>query len=86
VKTGRRINARSCTKFPTHFRDAYPTLAVRPSLGADVSPDDQAQIADWELFTLHGKYLRVGPGLKWAYLATGSQESDSKVDLVAEGR
>jgi hypothetical protein len=48
------------------------TLVIRPSLETDVSPEDLPQIADWELFTQHGKYLRVGPGLKSAYLPSGS--------------
>jgi len=52
------------------------TLAVRPSLETDDSPDGLPQIADWELFTPHGKYLRVGPGLNWAYLSSGSREHD----------
>jgi hypothetical protein len=26
------------------------------------------QIADWELFTPHERYFRVGPGLRWSYL------------------
>lgn len=54
------------------------TLVIRPSLETDGSPDDLPQIADWELFTPHGKYLRVGPGLNWAYLSSGSREGDSE--------
>lgn len=53
-------------------------LTVRPS--ADYSPDDQADspdIADWELFTPHGRYLRVGPGARWAYLPSGDEGTNS---------
>lgn len=54
------------------------TLAIRPSLEAADSSEDLPQIADWELFTPHGKYLRVGPGLNWACLSSGSREGDSE--------
>ena len=27
-----------------------------------------ADVADWEVFTPHERYLRVGPGLRWSYL------------------
>lgn len=34
-----------------------------------------AEIADWEIYTPIGRYLRVGPGQKWAYLPSTSKES-----------
>jgi hypothetical protein len=53
-------------------------LTVRPSV--DPSPgnkEDSPEIADWELFTPHGRYLRVGPGSRWAYLPSGGEETIS---------
>lgn len=45
---------------------------VRPALPhlEDANSDDEVlpEIADWELYTPLGRYLRVGPGNKWAYL------------------
>ena len=35
------------------------------------------EIADWEIYTPLGRYLRVGPGQKWAYLPSTSRESHS---------
>jgi hypothetical protein len=35
--------------------------------------EDQA-IADWEMYTPIGRYLRVGPGQKWSYLASSKEE------------
>lgn len=31
-------------------------------------------IADWEVFTPHERYLRIGPGLQWSYLESRSPE------------
>jgi hypothetical protein len=42
-----------------------------PSGDAEVSSDEpEREVADWELLTPIGRYLTVGPGRKWAYLAT----------------
>jgi hypothetical protein len=41
------------------------SLAVVPSPERDEGEDP---LADWELFTPFHTYLRVGPGLEWAYL------------------
>lgn len=51
-------------------------LMIRPSpfLDADSNADELKEIADWELFTPYGRYLRVGPGPTWAYLPSGSEE------------
>jgi hypothetical protein len=38
-----------------------------PSMDAD--DDEEDNVADWELFTPYHRYLRVGPGPRWAYLA-----------------
>ena len=35
---------------------------------------DLAEIADWEMYTPIGRYLRVGPGQKWAYLPSTKEE------------
>lgn len=37
---------------------------------------DLPEIADWEIYTPLGRYLRVGPGQKWAYLPSTSKESN----------
>jgi hypothetical protein len=37
-------------------------------------PDDFPPVADWELFTPFKRYLRVGPGSKWAYLPSMGEE------------
>lgn len=34
------------------------------------------EIADWEIYTPIRRYLRVGPGQKWAYLPSTSKESN----------
>ena len=41
--------------------------------GDEVNVDEvkaPTDIADWELYTPIGRYLRVGPGQNWAYLST----------------
>jgi hypothetical protein len=35
-------------------------------------------IADWELFTPYGRYLRVGPGQKWAYEPSGQEGEQAR--------
>jgi hypothetical protein len=53
-------------------------LTVRPAAGdAADSTEDVPEIADWELFTPHGRYLRVGPGTRWAYLPSDREETAS---------
>jgi hypothetical protein len=53
------------------------TLMIEPSQPATADESSEEDpIADWELFTPHGRYLRVGPGDHWAYLASdGSTEA-----------
>jgi hypothetical protein len=34
------------------------------------------EIADWEIYTPIDRYLRVGPGQKWAYLPSTSKDSN----------
>jgi hypothetical protein len=52
-------------------------LMIRPSPRAlsDSDGADLPEIADWELFTPYGRYLRVGPGPKWAYVPSGRDET-----------
>jgi hypothetical protein len=52
-------------------------LMIRPSPISlpDTNADELPEIADWELFTPYGRYLRVGPGPTWAYLPSGSREA-----------
>ncbi len=51
-------------------------LMIRPSpiLLLDSNTDEPSEIADWELFTPYGRYLRVGPGRTWTYLPSRSEE------------
>jgi hypothetical protein len=35
------------------------------------------QIADWEIFTPYDRYLSVGPGLRWCYLASRTAKKAS---------
>jgi hypothetical protein len=39
---------------------------------------EEDPVADWELFTPHGRYLRVGPGLHWSYLASNDSGESQK--------
>jgi hypothetical protein len=41
--------------------------------GEAVEGDD---IADWEIFTPHDRYLRVGPGPRWSYLESNKPAGD----------
>ncbi len=51
-------------------------LMIRPSpiSSSDSNAVELPEIADWELFTPYGRYLRVGPGPTWSYLPSGSEE------------
>ncbi|HET6575145.1 MAG TPA: hypothetical protein VFG68_16175 [Fimbriiglobus sp.] len=47
-------------------------IVIRPNpadLILEADPD-LPRIADWELFTPHSRYLRVGPGSVWSYTAS----------------
>lgn len=55
---------------------------VRPEpTSADVAEpprEELPEIADWEMYTPLGRYLKVGPGKKWAYLpSTGGATKGS---------
>ena len=52
-------------------------IVPSPSRGDE---DGDEEVADWEVFTPHDRYLRAGPGLRWAYLP-----SDGKTDPATEG-
>ena len=43
-------------------------IAPDPELAASAEQD----VADWEIFTPHERYLRVGPGPNWSYLPSTS--------------
>jgi len=49
---------------------------IRPSADklGDADSANLPQIADWELFTPLGRYLRVGPGQRWEYLPSRGDE------------
>jgi len=48
------------------------TLMLRPSptLELGTEGEELPEIADWELFTPYGRYIKVGPGPKWGYLSS----------------
>jgi hypothetical protein len=49
-------------------------LLIRPSPADSDAGDDLPEIADWELFTPHQRFLRVGPGAQWAYLPSTDEK------------
>jgi hypothetical protein len=54
------------------------TLIIVPSSpppSTDSIEKAEDDIADWELFTPYHRYLQVGPGLRWAYLADDAPAS-----------
>lgn len=54
------------------FSDGSSLLIVPESeisANAEKAVDD---VADWEVFTPHDRYLRVGPGASWSYLPSES--------------
>jgi hypothetical protein len=53
-------------------------LHLVPTSGPGEASEGE-DIADWEVFTPHERYLRVGPGLHWAYLDSG-QSSGTTVE------
>jgi hypothetical protein len=58
--------------------DDQSRLTVRPSVGPSPENHEVSQeIADWELFTPHDRYLRVGPGTRWAYLPSDREATTS---------
>jgi hypothetical protein len=57
---------------------AHFIIRPAPPHPDDVNTEDDElpEIADWEIYTPLGRYLRVGPGQKWAYLPSTSKESN----------
>lgn len=52
------------------------SLLIVPESDADNDFDDVTDdVADWEVFTPHERYLRVGPGRNWSYLPSRSNRS-----------
>jgi len=57
------------------------TLIILP---APPSPSDEGEekmlvgddLADWEVFTPHDRYLRVGPGQRWSYRESNRPAGD----------
>jgi hypothetical protein len=45
-----------------------PPPPSEPHAGDGTDDEDDVEVADWELFTPHDRYLRVGPGARWSYL------------------
>lgn len=41
-------------------------LFIYPNSDGPTQSDDD--IADWEVFTPHGRCLEVGPGMRWSYI------------------
>lgn len=59
-----------------NFSDGSNVL-VTPFASLDEAQDEGGiEIADWEVFTPHERYLRVGPGLRWSYLESSSKTVD----------
>jgi hypothetical protein len=51
------------------------------------SEDGELQeIADWEIYTPIGRYLRVGPGQMWAYVPSTSQDRNRAVPSTKRKR
>jgi hypothetical protein len=51
------------------------SFLIRPPLGPAAGSKTggrSREVADWEVFTPHERYLRVGPGVQWSYLASRS--------------
>jgi hypothetical protein len=49
------------------------SFLIRPplALGAGSKTRGRSrEVADWEVLTPHGRYLRVGAGVQWSYLAS----------------
>ena len=61
---------------------SFILLPTDPELAFEGLPDDMPDkidyVADWELLTPHGYYLRVGPWLKWEYIPSRSGKSPEK--------
>jgi hypothetical protein len=52
------------------------SLLIVPEKDSDNDFDDVTDdVADWEVFTPHERYLRVGPGRNWSYLPSRSNPS-----------
>ena len=54
------------------------TLIIVPVPDSPMSgpvDDEREDVADWELFTPYNRYLRVGPGPRWAYLESDKPAS-----------
>jgi hypothetical protein len=59
---------------------AFVQLRPTPEEGGPADDQELPPVADWELFTPYGRYLRVGPGPKWAY-----EKSAGGTDRPADG-
>ena len=80
ITPGARVVAASASVAPSGgfalllaFSDetSFSLIPTDPELAfqglTDDMPDKVEYVADWELLTPHGYYLRVGPWLKWDY-------------------
>jgi hypothetical protein len=47
-----------------------------PSVEGEGEAVEGKDLADWELFTPHDRYLRVGPGHRWSYLESNKPAGD----------
>lgn len=59
----------------------HSRFIIRPASqhSDEVSSEDGElpEIADWEIYTPIGRYLRVGPGQKWAYLPSTKESNEA---------
>jgi hypothetical protein len=68
----------------------HARFIIRPApQQADEASSEGAElpeIADWEIYTPLGRYLRVGPGQKWAYLPSTGTDANSATPLTKRKR
>ncbi|MGH7134540.1 MAG: hypothetical protein ACREHD_02305, partial [Pirellulales bacterium] len=65
VRSGRTESGFACSLL---LADGSSILIVPAAAGEGDGDSSAEDVADWEVFTPHDRYLRVGPGMSWAYL------------------
>jgi hypothetical protein len=58
-----------------NFSDGSNAL-IMPFSSRDAPEENGIEVADWEVFTPHDRYLRVGPGRRWSYLESSPKSGD----------
>jgi hypothetical protein len=62
--------------------DGSSLLIVPEAVEQPQSQDEE--LADWEVFTPHDRYLRVGPGAHWSYLPSRNTADSSRTEQVVQ--